>query len=462
MSPGGRGPFWSRRAPGNRRGRPLWARQRPRGRDGPWWLRPGRPGPLGSGGTGARGSLGALRTGMRGRGRAGRGWSAGSGRVGQAAPASGVRGGGGLDAGRGQPGGGTPGARGAAASALRPAGGTLGWIGARAAAALAVVLVLAGAAGFVLQRADSGPVAGWARSTGHDAVWLGHAWLDGRRGPSALPLLAARIRGSGIGDVYVFSGTLDRSGRLPPGAFARAGAFLAAFHAACPNVRVSAWLGGVTGPGHADLADGATRGHIVAAAAAALHAGFTGVHYDLEPVTNGDLGLLTLLTATRQLRPHPLSVAVPKLEPLPGLRLPAQLALRRPVFWTPGYLTQVASRVDQVAVMSYGTGMPFPSWFGGYVERETALALRAVPRQTALVMGLPAYHGSNLGHHPGAETVAAAIHGIRVAVTEAGRGRDGGKGGAGEGYVGVALFADYSATSQDWASYLHEWVRPPA
>ena len=140
----------------------------------------------------------------------------------------------------------------------------------------------------------------------------------------------------------------------------------------CPGVRVSAWLGGVIGSGHINLGDRAIRGRILAATAAVLHAGFTGVHYDLEPVTSGDPGLLALLSASRALHPDPLSVAVPKLEPLPGLRLPAQLGTGRPVFWTSGYLTQVASRVDQVAVMSYDTGMPFQSWYGGYVERETA------------------------------------------------------------------------------------------
>jgi len=414
----------------------------------------GGSGGMGRSGGGARGSAGTGRGGGLAR----------AGRAGQGGPGNGVRSGD-LPGTGGLPGGSRPpGARGLSAAAFWPAGGTLGWLGARAAALLAIVLVFVGAGGFVLQRANSGPAAAWARSTGHDAVWLGHAWLDGRRGPADLRLLAARIHGSGISDVYVFSGGLDRLGRLAPAGYAGAGTFLAAFRAACPNVRASAWLGGVIGPGHIDLGDRSTRGRILAAAAAVLHAGFAGVHYDLEPVTSGDAGLLTLLSATRQLHPEPLSIAVPKLEPLPGLRLPAQLAVRHPVFWAPGYLAQVSRRVDQVAVMSYDTGMPFPSWFGGYVERETALALRAVPRQTELVMGLPAYHDSNLGNHPGAETVAAAIHGIRVALTAAGRGggRPGRAAGADGGHFGVALFADYSATDQDWASYLNDWVRGPA
>jgi hypothetical protein len=397
MSAGGHGPFWKQGPPGQRR--PFWTKHSPWGRGGPWWLRP-----------------------ERGRGAAG--------------PGS-------LHAAAG------PGSLHAAAS---PAGGVAGWIMVRVAALFAIVVVLVAAVGLLLQHADSGPVAPRASSTGHDALWMGHAWVDGGRSPADLQRLAAHIRGSGIGDVYVFAGGLDRTGRLRPADYSGAGAFLRSFHSALPGVRVSAWLGGVTGGDHIDLRDASTRGHILAAAAAVLHAGFSGVHYDLEPVTSGDTGLLALLEATRGLDPHPLSLAVPKLEPLSGLRIPAGLIPGGPVFWSAGYLTQVARLVDQVAVMSYDTGMPFRSWYGGYVERETALALRAVPRGTTLLMGLPAYYDHTLSHHLGAETVAAAIHGIRVAVTRAGGGRG--------GRFGVALFADYSATPQDWASYQQDWVRP--
>ncbi len=445
MSGGGRSPFWARS--------------------------PRRPG-SGLAGTG-RGLSGGGSGGAGGNGSGGSGGSGGGGLGSNGPGSSGGRSGGRRSAGsspwRGSgPGPGTSGA------ALGSAGGVLSWIWIRVAALLAVIVVLVAAAGFLLQRANGGPVATQARSTGHDALWLDNAWLDGRRSPADLRLLASRIRGSGISDVYVFAGGLDSAGRLAPAGDARAGAFLATFHSACPGVRVSASLGGVTGSGHINLGDTATRGHILAAAAALLRAGFGGVQYNLGAVTSGDTGLLALLSQTRKLGPDPLSVAAPKLEPLPNLSLPAHLVTHRPVFWTPGYLTQVASLVDQVAVLSFDTGMPFQSWYGGYVERETALALRAVPRHTRLLIGVPAFHSGDLGHHAGAETVAAAIHGIRVAVT-AGAGSDdrtsnnsgdssagsaGAGGRAGAGGFGVALFAADTATAQDWTSYLQDWLRP--
>jgi hypothetical protein len=441
---------------------------------GPFWARsPRRGGGGGSGGTGL-GGTGLGGTGLGGTGLGGTGLGrtgTGSGGTGSAGTGSGRTGPGGAGSGGTR----SPGGWGRSSRAFGSARGVLWWIWVRVAALLAVIVVVVGTVGFLLHRADGGPVAAGASSTGHDALWMGDAWLDGRRTPADLRMLAARIRGSGIGDVYVFVGVLDSAGRLAPAGYAGAGAFLASFRSACPGVRVSAWLGGVIGPGHINLGDPATRRHILAADAAVLHAGFHGVHYDLGPVASGDTGLLALLSETRGLHPGPLSLAVPKLEPLPSLRLPAQLVTRRPVFWTSGYLAQVASLADQVVVLSYDTGMPFQSWYGGYVERETSLALRAVPRHTGLLIGVPAYHNSDLGHHAGAETVAAAIHGIRIALTEAGGVRDragegassggngagaGSTGAGGTGGFGVALFADYSATSQDWTSYLQDWVRP--
>ena len=150
-------------------------------------------------------------------------------------------------------------------------------------------------------------------------------------------------------------------------------------------------------------------------------------------------------------RAEVLSVTAPKLEPLSGMELPAALILRRPTFWTTGYLGQVASRVSQVAVLSYDTGMPFPSWYSGYVARETSLALHTVPPGTGLVMGVPAFAGSTLGHHGSAETVTAALHGIRVALTASHQRPSG---------IGVGLYTADTATAPDWSSYQSTWVRP--
>jgi hypothetical protein len=350
--------------------------------------------------------------------------------------------------------------------------GAVRWFLVRVAAAVAATAIVLLVGGFLIGHRASGPTAAWAKSSGQDALWLGHGWLAGPGagaggagggsgsggrdsyggdGGGGLAALTARIRGSGVSDVYVLAGQLSAGGQLDPSQYAGAAAFLRSFHAALPHVRVCAWLNGTAGRGQLDLDDTAVRAAVVASAAALLHAGFGGISYDLTPVASGDSGLLDLLDATRVLHPGVLSVDVPKVEPLAGMGLPAALIMRRPVFWTPGYLGDVASRVSQVALMSYDTGVPVSSWYSGYVARETAIALRAVPAGVGLVIGLPAFAGSTLGHHGSAETVPAAIHGVRVALTGSHHPRS---------TLGVGLYTADSATAQDWSAYQSGWVAP--
>ena len=356
--------------------------------------------------------------------------------------------------------------------------GAVRWFLVRVAAAVAATAIVLFVGGFLIGHQASGPAAAWAKSSGQDALWLGHGWLagpdagaggagagsgsggrdsyggnggNGGNGGGGLAALTARIRGSGVSDVYVLAGQLSAGGQLDPSQYAGAAAFLRSFHAALPHVRVCAWLNGTVGQGQLNLDDAAVRAAVVASAAALLHAGFGGISYDLTPVASGDSGLLDLLDATRALHPGILSVDAPKVEPLAGMGLLAALIMRRPVFWTSGYLGDVASRVSQVALMSYDTGVPVPSWYSGYVARETGIALRAVPAGVGLVIGLPAFAGSTLGHHGSAETVPAAIHGVRVALTDSHHPRR---------TLGVGLYTADSATAQDWSAYQSGWVAP--
>ena len=252
--------------------------------------------------------------------------------------------------------------------------------------------------------------------------------------------LAARIRASGVADVYVPAGPVSATGQLVLSS--GTASLVSWFRRTLPHVQVCAWLAGTVGRGQLDLDDPATQQNLVASSQAALRAGFTGISYDLAPVASGDAGLLTVLSRTRALHPAVLSVDTPKLEPLAGMALPAALIMRHPVFWTSGYLRQVAGRVSQVAVLGFDTGVPLSSWYSGYAERQTAVALRAVPASVGLVMAAPADGGSN-------ESVAATIHGARVALTGSGRQH---------ALFGVGLYTAGTATTSDWAAYQADWV----
>ena len=328
------------------------------------------------------------------------------------------------------------------------------WVRRLAVAALAIVLVPVLAATAVLGYAYIGDPAPRSSSTGNDALWMGHAWVDGRRDAEDFQRLAERLRASGIRDVYVHVGPLSDEGTLDAELHPRSQWFLDQMDDALPDVRVSAWLGNVVGPEGLDLDHKATRQNILDAARTMLREGFDGIHYNFEPVPSGNHGLLRLLRRTHELTAASdgvLSMAAEPTEPFPTAA-PISRRIARPLYWTTGYLHEVAERVDQVAIMVYDSGMPLPFLYGGYVVRQTKRALETVPPSTALLIGAPAYPDDTLFYRPYAETVAGTARAVRVALTEHPGRRPN---------VGIAMYVDFAATRQDWQEYFRGWVRPP-
>ncbi|MBB4922379.1 hypothetical protein [Kitasatospora kifunensis] len=320
----------------------------------------------------------------------------------------------------------------------------------------ALLLPVAGT-GAALRLEAAGTPSPLARSRNHDAVWLGHAWVDGRKGPADLAALPQLVRG-GIRDLYVHAGPLSDDGSLPASRYPQAGTLIEAVHRELPGVRVQAWLGDLVAPEEPTglhLDQPAVRQRITDSARQVLDAGFDGVHFDLEPVHSDSAGFLTLLDQVHALtaaRGVPLSVAAPQIDPLPSLHAVASAVTGHPKWWSQAYFGQVARRVEQVAVMSYDTAMPLPSLYTGYVAQQTTLALEVTPPGVDLLMGLPAYDADQFGHRGSAETVPAAVRGVRLAL---------GRHAAGRQAFGVALYADFSATAADWATYRQDWCQVP-
>lgn len=318
---------------------------------------------------------------------------------------------------------------------------------------LAVVCVLVGGRWLLFSVQDIGAVSPAARSTGHDALWLGHGWVDGREGGADVARLAATLRGTGIGDVFVHVGPLEDDGYLDPVRAPEAAWFVARMHALVPGVRVQAWIGDEVEPsGGMGLESAATRSRIVGSARQVLGRGFDGVHLDLEPVGDADPGFLDLLDALGPMvhaAGGVLSVSAEQVEPVPGSRWAMEAVEGHSSWWSEAYLRQVASRVDQVALMAYDTALWSSSAYAGFVRDETAAALLAVPARVALFVGVPAFHDAHsLEHSSSAESVGAAIRGVRLALpagTPAGRD------------FGVAMYVDFAATPADWAAYDASW-----
>ncbi|MGW2704468.1 hypothetical protein [Streptomyces sp. NPDC001340] len=328
-------------------------------------------------------------------------------------------------------------------------------IGIIVATALMLLLLPVLTAETALRLNYTGDPAKGTQTRNHDALWLGHAWVDGRKTDKDVKALAHRLQGTGIRDLYVHSGPLEHDGTLPESACPKARWLIKAVHRELPGIRVQAWLGdklaGET-PDGLHLERAATRTAVVASTRRILAAGYEGAHFDLEPLHSGDSDYLSLLDDLRALtHAHHalLSVAAHQIDPLPAFHSLAGLTTGHPKWWSQAYFGQVARRVDQIAVMSYDTAQPLQSLYGGYVAQQTSLALEVAPDTTDLLMGLPFYHTDKMGHWAAAETVPAAVRGVRLGLsrTDADRAR-----------FGVALYVDFAATEADWRAYRKDWV----
>lgn len=145
-----------------------------------------------------------------------------------------------------------------------------------------------------------------------------------------------------------------------------------------------------------------------------MDAGFDGVHLDLEPLRPDDGDYPKLLERLRPAvhgRGGVLPVAAHQIDPLPGLRTVGGTAVGEGTWWSQRFFGRVARRVDRIALMSYDTWLPLESPSGGYVARQTELALQAAPDGVDPLMGLPFLPTDDLGHHAGAEAVSAAVRG---------------------------------------------------
>jgi hypothetical protein len=89
-----------------------------------------------------------------------------------------------------------------------------------AATGLLATRLAAGCVALLLE--DSGTPNAAARGSGNDAGWLGHAWVDGRKGQPDIDMLAAALRGTGIPDLFVHAGPFRDDGTFDTGLRPRA------------------------------------------------------------------------------------------------------------------------------------------------------------------------------------------------------------------------------------------------
>jgi hypothetical protein len=320
-------------------------------------------------------------------------------------------------------------------------------VGAGGAAVVAVGLV---ALFLFLQFADDAPPA----KVGPNALWLGHTWVGDAHASSDYRALAQRLVRHRISDVYAHVGPLGEDGGIEAGKHHHAAAFRSALRALAPSVRVHAWMGQTEARvgGLLDIGSAAIRANIVLTAGRFADLGFDGIHYDIEPVYDGDRRFLDLLRRSNfMLEPRGvlLSVASDELSPFPIAEDLARLISPEAALWSAGYYQEVGAHVDQIAVMMYDTGLPSGWLYSGMSAWETWRLSSIIDEETTLFIGIPTYEDDRWSFNSRAENMSTGLHGVAIGARYASRPRN---------RFGVAIYSDWETTPDEWRVYRRKWL----
>jgi hypothetical protein len=293
-------------------------------------------------------------------------------------------------------------------------------------------------------------------SRGVNALWARHQWVGQAHSQEEYRTLADTLRHGEISDVFFHVGPLDPDGSIPPGRYAHAPKLLAALDRLAPGMRAQAWIGQVArqGAGPLDLTRQAVRDRIVRTAKTFLDLGFDGIHYDIEPVYPVDGEFLELLDRTHDLtrgRSAVLSVSLEQLELVNGLQTVAAAVLpdiHYPPRPSRSFLKQVASRVDQVAIMAYDTELPADWLVGRHFAWQAEHVTELVGDQVTVFIGVPTYAQGQ--PFPWAENLRSAIRGTRRGLDRLDH--------QPSHPIGLAIYADWTTTPKEWALYQAAWI----
>jgi hypothetical protein len=293
---------------------------------------------------------------------------------------------------------------------------------------------------------------GISGNRGENGLWMRYHWYFGRRSNADVRALAGRLQEQQIRYAYFHVRHITRDGTLRYHHLVAARRLVSALHRDAPSVKLIAWVFAgnrrlaSTGIGEVDLANPTVRKAMIREARWLMsECGFDGVQWDYEICDDRDVHFLELMRETRAVLPPGklLCAAVPMWLPPPFQRWG----------WSEAYFAQVAAACDQLAVMSYDSGIYLPRGYVWLVHQQVTHVTQAVARgnpRCRVLLGLPTYGKGGLSHHPWAENLHMALKGVREGLADPRAERS--------VFAGVALFADYTTQPEEWETYRTWWL----
>lgn len=294
--------------------------------------------------------------------------------------------------------------------------------------------------------------AGSFYNNGNNAVWLEHEWVDTKKSEKEIFELVENLKKHQIGTVFVHAGPLKPDGTIEPATYRYAIDFLEKARRFNSEIQYQAWLGQIRGK--IDLSREEVR-HSVAKQTLILaeFLDFDGVHFDIEPVWDGDSEFIQLLKETREMLPEEKKISVALAEFIPKSLLFVGKAFHEfENFNSEVNYENVAQYADEIVVMTYATGFEH-EWLYRWLVKEQTIWVTDLIRDKKVFVGIPAYQQS-INDPEFDERIENMENGLRGLISGLNNFRS-----HEESFEGVAIYPYWEIDEAEWKIYDDLWLK---
>lgn len=287
-------------------------------------------------------------------------------------------------------------------------------------------------------------------NSGHNAVWIGHEWVGEEKTDIQIQELVNTLKNHQIDTVFVHVGPINSSGSVDPETYKYSLGFLEKAKSFEEDINYQAWLGQIRRK--LDLADESVR-HNISNLSIILAdvVGFDGIHFDIEPVWDGDGDFIKLLAEVRDDLGEEKKISVALAELIPQ----SILWLSEHVYSFENYnsevnFSNVAKYADQVVAMVYDLGFE-SEWFYRWIVTEQTIRITDLLEGTEVFIAIPSYDEEKEGFSSEVENVKNGLRGIIKGLNNFRSNEN--------NFAGVAIYPYWEIDEEEWRVYDDLWLK---
>lgn len=297
-----------------------------------------------------------------------------------------------------------------------------------------------------------------------NAVWAQHAWSDTPHTPEEIRQFVETLATHDVRYVYLHVGPLEPDGTIPPERYKELRNFLRVSHEYSDKIQFLAWMGQLRSKLPLERLE--VRQHVVKTAEIFVKDyGMAGVHYDIEPIVDGDSDFLFLLEDTRKALGAGngdgsslagaaiISVALPEMIPDYVFRVARRFMELRSFLASEMY-RQIADRANQIVVMTYENSIK-SGWIYQYFLKNEIIWITQLlaDKSTKILIGLPTYDKPTESFHPEAENIRSGLLGVIDGLNSWRSHVD--------SFAGVALYGSWTTDDSEWKTLETLFLKKP-